>query len=381
MDLRKLLCVLPFDEHSATFTSRFLPLRDALLELDVAMDMMFTGPGACPNFLKHDQAVPSESVVGHPSKISGHLPPEISTGVSELGYFWLGRLVPPFFRFRDLVVAIRSTFESFDAYDGVVCSKPWLRTVVPSLRLSAERGIPAVLDIDDFDITPSAAILDRFDGVSVATKVLAQTFKRQHPLLIPNAPVKSLLLPRERVCDVNQKTRFIWICPGTGVSDSVLLRTIQAILAGIGSCKLTLVGFPRRITEGVAGLNQPSVAVHDRLPHSSLVNLLDQHDVSLVLESKTRYEMAKGSIRLVESMARGLSIIAWNIGETAFVVSDSGGGLLVPYGDYAKLTSAMALLSQDQSLVTDLGSRSWSYASRMQTWPENARALMGRFSL
>jgi glycosyltransferase involved in cell wall biosynthesis len=380
--MTRLVSVFPFDQTAAGFISRVSPLRAGLLANGASLDILLAGRGYRLRWSEQEFVEASPHGGRGDALLESPLPSDLTTAISQLGYFWIGRVVPPFFRLRDLVIASRTSPAIQFGYDGVLCFKPWLRTVAPSLRLARTLDAPAILDLDDFDVSPFAPFIDSFDALSVATRYLARQFSMHDPLLIPNAPPRELVLPNPRTLASEGKVRFLWVYPGTGIPPALLDRTLSAVIRGLSGATITLVGFPRTDTRAAKSTDGTlSVELLPRVSHSELISILDRHDVSLTLEGNSSYERAKGSIRLSESMARGLAILAWQGGETASVINESGGGSLVPRMDFEALTRSISELATNPRLVEELGRKALAFSSRVQSWEDSARQLLRRVGL
>lgn len=373
----RLLCFYPFDSSASGLVSRILPLRGGFRENNAELDIVLTGAGNEPVLLRAE---------GGPCDATSNrkqlpLSPELMTVVSELAYFGIGRFVPPIFRAQDIVVALKAMKSTFEGYDAVVCQKPWFRTAIPALHVARQLSVPALLDIDDMDLTPRAPFIDRFTAVSVATETLALRFVKHDPLRVPNSPTSEMLAQPSVRQRATGQVRILWAYPATGIPKAILGPMIAAVLAGRGNAKITMIGFPYSIAQVSANISPNGVFASSRVSHDKFVQLLDQHDISLILDGDTLYEQAKGSIRLMEAMARRHAVIAWDVGETGSVLRTSAGGVLVPYRDFSSLSRAISTLTQDTEMIAVLGSNNRRYIERLPTWTSSAAAILFRLGL
>jgi len=85
----------------------------------------------------------------------------------------------------------------------------------------------------------------------------------------------------------------------------------------------------------------------------------EQSDVAPFLNDMDIYALSSDTeqmpISLVEGMASGLPVAATNVGDVASMVCDANRAHVVPLGDDAALTNAMAKLCSDASLRAELG--------------------------
>jgi glycosyltransferase involved in cell wall biosynthesis len=115
--------------------------------------------------------------------------------------------------------------------------------------------------------------------------------------------------------------------------------------AGCEDARLTMAGDgdPDRARELAAGLGvSGTVTVHEWLPKAEVEALLDAADV-LALPS-----LGEGQPMVVlEAMARGLAVVASDVGGIPGLVDDGREGLLVPPGDGPALTEALVTVLRD----------------------------------
>ncbi len=103
--------------------------------------------------------------------------------------------------------------------------------------------------------------------------------------------------------------------------------------------------------------HRPGVELHRGVAHEAVAELLATVDV-LVLWSSTTATWAEQFGRvLVEAMGLGIPVVGSTCGEIPWVISTTGGGVVVPEGDHGALVAALTELEESPSLRTELGER------------------------
>jgi glycosyltransferase involved in cell wall biosynthesis len=95
-------------------------------------------------------------------------------------------------------------------------------------------------------------------------------------------------------------------------------------------------------------------------------------DVFALPSAEESYGMA-----WAEAMAAGLPIVGWDTPNLPNLVTDGKEGLLVPTGDIASLTSALATLAIDTTHRLRLGEAAKVRAASFPTWGDTARRFVG----
>ncbi len=172
------------------------------------------------------------------------------------------------------------------------------------------------------------------------------------------------------------------VYPGTGIKSGMLRPILDGVAPLDSHCWLSLVGFP---SAGAKVYKQEDLnsrtSIYPRMSQPELVRLLDRHHIAVVLDPKSRYGSAKASIRLVESMARGLAVLSWDVGETARIVQDSRAGITVPFGNTQALRDAVSTLVSDEPLRRRCAEAALGYSRTHATWSDNAKTLIRVFEL
>ena len=376
--MKTILFLYPFHYGAPGFLNRVLPMGEALQSFGYSPLYLSVGYGKSPIFwpLKPGDKVNHSS--SHFTSGLVRIPSELTQEVSSVLYFKLGRFFPPWFRALDVLVSLKAIQIEHKDLCAVICQKPLFRTVFPSLSIANKLSIPAILDVDDYDISSKAAFLKRFDAIMVASRTLEGIFSEWKPLFVPN-------VPRQAVDDFqsieskafNRGTlNTIFIYPGTGLPKGIARKVLDALIPKSHNHFLTLVGFPKAILEGYLALvPKNKLRVYPKLPNSEVLELLDWHDISVCLDPNTRYGNSKSSIRLMESMSKGLAILSWSNGETGHIVSKSGCGRVVPYCDFESLRKEHLSLSINKSKLLICREKSISYIRELPNWRSNVLDL------
>jgi len=108
----------------------------------------------------------------------------------------------------------------------------------------------------------------------------------------------------------------------------------------------------------------------------------EQSDVAPFLNDMDIYALSSDTeqmpISLVEGMASGLPVAATNVGDVASMVCDANRAHVVPLGDDAALTNAMAKLCSDASLRAELGAANSARAKQHYGLRQTSSAPMER---
>lgn len=374
----RILWLYPFGPDTAGFQSRVLPWTEAISSAGTESTVYSTMLGARPLLLwSADKRLPHRTFSGR-SRLSISLPHDIHMAVSGVLYFGIGRFFPPPFRVTDFAVALSYAELEAETPIAVVCQKPFFRTVVPALKIARDLRIPCVLDIDDYDVTPKARFLSRFDTITVASKALMDVYAQWNPILVSNAPDRFTLAHGPRnIARSSTSTKLVFVYPGPGLPFDILAGLLDSLGSLSREIDVSVVGCPRSALARI-GMYQPSdrMTIWPKLCREDLLDLISTHDIALCIDPASRYGLAKGSIRLVEAMSLGLAVISWDIGETGRIVRDSGGGLTVSYGDFRALVSSVLTLASDRDRLESCARSARGFMNGGRSWGENARSLL-----
>jgi glycosyltransferase involved in cell wall biosynthesis len=105
------------------------------------------------------------------------------------------------------------------------------------------------------------------------------------------------------------------------------------------------------------------------LDHAALAACYDRADVAVLATQQETYGMA-----VAEALAHGLPVVATMTGAIPDLVGDDA-GLLVPVGDTAALSAALARVVGDSSLRARLAEGARRRRDRLPTWDDAARLM------
>ena len=379
--MKTILCIYPFQFEAAGFRSRLFPLGRALNRLGYNVVFISVGYGRKPAITTLTSRIESKSIHQSTKKRTVRIPVELHESLSGLFYFVIGRYFPPIFHLNDLIVAMNEKCIEVEGVCAVICQKPFFRTVRLSVLASRLFNVPCILDLDDYDISNHARFLSLFDLITVASKTLYDLFSEWEPLLISNAPSDELLslVDRRNLPTANEEVNTIFMYPGTGIPKENLLAILKALDPSQTLGRLTLVGFPLGFsTDSLLSISSNRIELHNTLPHSDVLKLLRRSQLSICVDRDTTYGNAKSSIRLLESLASGCAIIAWDCGETGRIVKESGAGIAVPFGDAVRLREAYLKLLSDSSYRNACSDNALKCVRSFDSWETNARKLKNR---
>ena len=89
--------------------------------------------------------------------------------------------------------------------------------------------------------------------------------------------------------------------------------------------------------------------------HATMPKFFHSVDVIVLFSEPTPTWAEQFGRVLVEAMAQGVAVIGSTCGEIPWVISSTGGGVVVEHGNVADLVDALRLLRDDQELRTSLG--------------------------
>jgi glycosyltransferase involved in cell wall biosynthesis len=107
------------------------------------------------------------------------------------------------------------------------------------------------------------------------------------------------------------------------------------------------------------GLGLRSATFIGRVPHASIADLYDQHDIYL---TSPDFDCMPGS--LLECFASGLPVIATAAGGIPYIAENERTALLIPRGDFEAMASAAFRLLRDEALVEQLTTNAFEECKR-----------------
>jgi glycosyltransferase involved in cell wall biosynthesis len=276
------------------------------------------------------------------------------------------------------------------------------------VRLAAELGVPLLLELNaplaleqevyrrdgmhDLARHCERWTLERADAVlAVSTTLrhyatsLVGDASRVH--VVPNGVDTDLFAPRPR--DPALRKRFqlddrptlgfvggLRPWHGTDLLPLLLERLLQK------HCNLQLVIVGNGPMEAIVeqdfakrGL-QEHVIFTGSIAHDLVSRLAAEFDIGLVPYAQPSHDFYFSPLKLFESMACGVPVVATAIGQIQEVVCDGETGLLCPPGDLESMTAACDRLLTDSGLRRRLGLAAAQHIRAHYTWSRNANRVI-----
>lgn len=309
------------------------------------------------------------------------LPPALNEAASWLWYSYFGRLVPVVLRPSDFILALDDVADRVDKCDVVMSFKPWFRNAVPALRLANKLAATTILWLDDYDVTPQAGYLSRFDLVCVNSGYLSKTFARLSPLYLPHV-IEEDLWTQSRIGTRSSGARpsCVVVLPGTGYDPSRASKVVNAVRGCLPDASISVIGGSPELARRVERFRplRGSTTVMPWLTRQEVIDVLDGGTFAIVLQPLNYYGRAKASGRLLECLARGLPVIVENSGESASIVHESEAGFVTKVGDFMEVGRAALAIAQDSTLRARLESAAIAYTRKRGTWLGHAARLISK---
>jgi glycosyltransferase involved in cell wall biosynthesis len=112
------------------------------------------------------------------------------------------------------------------------------------------------------------------------------------------------------------------------------------------------------------------------VPHDEVSKLVTEFDVALVPYAAPEHAFYFSPLKLFESMASGVPVVASAIGQIEEIVCDRKTGLLCPPGDLDAMTAACDQLLDDSALRQRLGQAAADEVRGRYTWQRNAERVV-----
>lgn len=176
--------------------------------------------------------------------------------------------------------------------------------------------------------------------------------------------------------DLRQGRRIALLCVGNWVERKGILPLLDAVARlSPDAATLHLVGndqadpvYATRVRARLAAPDlAPRVVIHGPLPRESVAALYAAADVFALPSLKEPYGTVYG-----EAMAFGLPVVGWRAGNLPHLAEHSREGLILPPGDVAALTHALAQLAEDAPLRHQMGQAARQRALTRPTWQQSA---------
>ena len=262
---------------------------------------------------------------------------------------------------------------------------PWRRLPVPVVGMLHQP--PGGIDHGPVR-TRVQSVLDRLAyrhaaRLLVASDALAEQLRRQGVpdrllRVVPpgrDAATNAVLPPT----DLRAGRRAALLSVGNWVPRKGLLDLLEAVAAlPADYVTLHLVGeteidpaFATRVRSRLAAPDLAGrVAVHGRCSPGEVAGFYAAADIFALASVREPYGTVYG-----EAMAAGLPVVGWATGNLPYLARDGIEGRVVPPGDSAALTAALAGLATDEPLRLRLGAAARRRAAEFLTWEETARLL------
>ena len=154
-------------------------------------------------------------------------------------------------------------------------------------------------------------------------------------------------------------------------------RAVEALAPLGSSAALLLVGDGperREVERRAQELGVETVST-GTVPHAELAPLLGAMDVALVL-APAQGAFHYSPLKLVEYQAAGVTVVAPDLDAIRARVTDGEDGVIVPAGDAAALTDALARLRDDPEGRARMGAAARARAAASGSWDEQVRRVV-----
>jgi glycosyltransferase involved in cell wall biosynthesis len=114
----------------------------------------------------------------------------------------------------------------------------------------------------------------------------------------------------------------------------------------------------------------------DDIPYFQVPEYYRQMDISMVLYGKRGISPFVSPMKLFESMAMGVAVVASDVGEVRALVEKTNCGLIVPCGDDEAAARALRTLLGDAKLRQHMGRNGLAMAEAEQNWESEGQKLI-----
>jgi len=265
---------------------------------------------------------------------------------------------------------------------------PWLaRNEPPAPLVGMLHQPPGGIDFGPLR-TVAQAWLDRLayrraHRLLVASDHLAEQLRAQGfapdriAVVPPGRDVAAAVIPPPG--DLRRGRRAALLSVGNWVERKGVLDLLEAFAAlPTGAATLHLAGdedaepaYGARVRRRLARPDlEGRVERHGKLPVEGVAALYAGADAFVLPSRREPYGTVYG-----EAMACGLPVVGWRAGNLPYLADHGREGLIVPVGDMAALTAAMARLAEDKPLRRRMGEAARARALARPTWEESAAML------
>lgn len=355
----RLLCISPFNSDGATVINRTLPLLQELAKHNCEVDVVFPAHGTDKFYRRFDrlnyfflnpasehEASPYWNMVRKSFRLLAH--PAV------------GKIFYPLGGIDDVKLTFHSVKKIKDrGYNCIYISKPWLRSAGLGIRLARRWKIPAILDLDDYDIWHGSYLLRNFQGIVVSSRELERLFQGFNTLYLPNSTDLSFYNPINYRPSEDRRCVIVW----SGIMyESLRLEMIldalklmrkdaRLMFLGKGAARRKLIAYSK--VQGLKG----RVMFHKWMDKESVPGTLAKANIAVVHVSNNLYEKCKCPGKIFEYMAMQLPIVASNVGEPAHIISKARCGILVPPENTTAMAEALDFLVQNPEERRKMGER------------------------
>lgn len=265
--------------------------------------------------------------------------------------------------------------------DAIVVTSPPLFTLIPAIVLAKLRRAKLVVDIRDLwpdelvtyggikDGSLPIKLMKLIERVgyraanavmcttpAIADTVIARGARRETTFVLPNGADLELFQPmsvhNEVAHDQPFRNRIVVMYAGLfGIKHSLeVLLEAAALLRDQKQIVFCLVGNGARrdaLKQEAAKLGLDNVIIKDEVPVSELPSLLARADICFAAVRPEPYPRKVISVKVFEYLACAKPVVGALSGESARVLNESGGGLVVPPGDANAVAGAILELAND----------------------------------
>jgi len=299
-------------------------------------------------------------------------------------------------RLRAARAARRRLRELAGRADAVVIHDPELLLALPGLARSARRGgqRPPVLVWDVHEDTaaavrmkpwlpglarlPLAAAVRRVERIAerrirllLAEDGYRERFRRPHPV-VPNLPA----VPEQvRPSGTDRVVYVGMVTPQRGLEE---MRALGRRLAPHG-IRVEVIGE----AGGTAARAQVQRAAadgdlvwHGRLPNDTALGMVDGALAGLsLLRDEPNYRHSRPT-KIAEYLARGVPVVSTPLPLAESMLAESGGGVIVPFGDVEATARAVLDLRDDPDRRADMAGKGHAWARDHANWTPHAERFV-----
>lgn len=376
--MTRIACFFPFGSgpEFAGLHLELLPLQAGFLRAGHTLDIYTIRDGRYALHSSTERPIEVSKPV-HGSRDG--LPADLHWPIARFLYEVEGTIVPPFLRFSDLSLALSVRSSALLGYDGFISFKPWFRSVYPALQLSREFKVPAVLLLDDYDVTPRARFPHSFVSVFTNSVELSRVYSKWSPITVEHT-LETWVRSTRPSAETTLKTpgSVLLMLPSTGVSDLDMGGIVGALTSLVEVKRLIVVGANKSFQSSLKRWPR-EVTFVNRVPRVEVLHMIDSSSVVVVPQPDNIYGSMKRSGRLLECLARGTPVAVPARGESERIVEEAGCGFTYdPSHPRSLLPGIKELLSSD-SLRVAQGRRGWDYTLAAPSWDDHATRILKSF--